>query len=84
MNLIKTLTLAAGLIAGSASFALAQNGPTTGSQPPVAGGAGGGPGGGAMSPPSKQGSMGSQGSMGQSPSQTGTPASNDSGKKQDK
>jgi hypothetical protein len=55
MKAIKTLTLAAALIAGSASFALAQNGLPTGGQSPVAGGAGGGQGGsGAASPATVQ------------------------------
>jgi hypothetical protein len=81
MEAIKKLTLAAALIAGAMSFAAAQNGPTTGSEPPVAGGAGGGPG--AMTnPPSKQGSMMAPGA--QTPRNSDTPASNDSGKKQDK
>ena len=39
----KTLTIAATLLAGAASLAVAQNGPATGGEPPVAGGAGGNP-----------------------------------------
>jgi hypothetical protein len=38
----KTLTIAAVLIAGATSLAMAQNGPPTGGQRPVAGGANGG------------------------------------------
>ena len=40
---LKTLTIAAALLAGAASLAVAQNGPATGGEPPVAGGAGGNP-----------------------------------------
>ncbi len=39
MVTLKTVTLAAALIAGATSLAMAQNGPATGGQPPVAGGA---------------------------------------------
>jgi len=39
MALFKTVTLAAALIAGATSLAIAQNGPPTGGEPPVAGGA---------------------------------------------
>jgi hypothetical protein len=39
MVTLKTVTLAAALIAGATSLAIAQNGPATGGQPPVAGGA---------------------------------------------
>lgn len=39
MTLFKTVTLAAALIAGATSLAIAQNGPATGGEPPVAGGA---------------------------------------------
>jgi hypothetical protein len=38
----KTLAVAAALVVGASSLAFAQNGPATGSEPPVAGGAGGG------------------------------------------
>ncbi|MFZ1924205.1 MAG: hypothetical protein WBD53_03460 [Xanthobacteraceae bacterium] len=41
MAIFKTVTIAAALIAGATSLALAQNGPATGGEPPVAGGAGG-------------------------------------------
>jgi hypothetical protein len=40
---LKTLTIAAALLAGAASIAVAQNGLPTGGEPPVAGGAGGNP-----------------------------------------
>jgi hypothetical protein len=40
---LKTLTIAAALLAGAASLAVAQNGLPTGGEPPVAGGAGGNP-----------------------------------------
>jgi hypothetical protein len=43
MTTLKTMTLAAALIAGGTSLAMAQNGPATGGQPPVAGGAAGNP-----------------------------------------
>ena len=39
MATLKTVTLAAALIAGATSLAMAQNGPATGGQPPVGGGA---------------------------------------------
>jgi hypothetical protein len=39
MATLKTVTLAAALIAGATSLAMAQNGPATGGQPPIAGGA---------------------------------------------
>jgi hypothetical protein len=39
MATLKTVTLAAALIAGATSLAIAQNGPATGGEPPVAGGA---------------------------------------------
>ena len=39
MATFKTVTLALALIAGATSLAIAQNGPATGGQPPVAGGA---------------------------------------------
>ena len=39
MATLKTVTLAAALIAGATSLAIAQNGPPTGGEPPVAGGA---------------------------------------------
>ncbi len=39
MPSFKTVTLAAALLAGATSLAIAQNGPATGGQPPVAGGA---------------------------------------------
>jgi hypothetical protein len=39
MASLKTLTIAAALIAGATSPVLAQSGPPTGGQPPVAGGA---------------------------------------------
>lgn len=54
MTTLKTLTIAAALVVGAASFAFAQNGPATGSQPPVAGGAG-------ASNPSAGGGMGAAG-----------------------
>ncbi|HEX3939202.1 MAG TPA: hypothetical protein VHX43_16985 [Xanthobacteraceae bacterium] len=41
MALFKTVTIAAALIAGATSLAIAQNGPATGGEPPVAGGANG-------------------------------------------
>jgi hypothetical protein len=44
MTLLKSLTIVAAFIAGGTSMAMAQNGPATGGQPPVAGGAGGYPG----------------------------------------
>jgi hypothetical protein len=39
MSTLKTMTLAAALIAGTTSLAIAQNGPATGGEPPIAGGA---------------------------------------------
>jgi hypothetical protein len=39
MASLKTLTMVAALIAGATSLAIAQSGPPTGAQPPVAGGA---------------------------------------------
>jgi hypothetical protein len=44
MTTLKTLTIVAALLAGGASLAMAQNGPATGGEHPVAGGAAGGPG----------------------------------------
>ena len=44
MTTLKTLTIVAALLAGGASLAIAQNGPATGGEHPVAGGAAGGPG----------------------------------------
>jgi hypothetical protein len=44
MTTLKTLTIVAALLAGGTSLAIAQNGPATGGQPPVAGGANGYPG----------------------------------------
>jgi hypothetical protein len=41
MTTLKTLTIVAALLAGGSSLAMAQNGPPTGGQLPVAGGAGG-------------------------------------------
>ena len=43
MTTLKSLTILAALLAGGTSLAVAQNGPATGGQPPVAGGAGGNP-----------------------------------------
>jgi hypothetical protein len=42
MTTLKTVTIVAGLLAGGTSLAMAQNGPPTGGQRPVAGGANGG------------------------------------------
>ena len=42
MTTLKTLTIVAALLAGGTSLAIAQNGPATGGQRPVAGGANGG------------------------------------------
>jgi hypothetical protein len=42
MTNLKTLTIVAALLAGGTSLAMAQNGPPTGGQRPVAGGANGG------------------------------------------
>jgi len=50
MAILKTVTIAAALIAGATSLAIAQNGPATGGEPPVAGGA-------AASSPSSGGAM---------------------------
>ena len=44
MTTVKTLTIVAALLVSGTSLAMAQNGPATGGQPPVAGGAGGYPG----------------------------------------
>jgi hypothetical protein len=45
MTILKSLIVAAALLAGGISLAVAQNGPATGGEHPVAGGAaGGGPG----------------------------------------
>src|SRR5262249_47516385 len=46
MHPLKTLTIVTALVAGGTSLAMAQNGPATGGQRPVAGGANGGGGGG--------------------------------------
>jgi len=43
MTTLKSLTILAALLAGGTSLAVAQNGPATGDEPPVAGGAGGNP-----------------------------------------
>jgi hypothetical protein len=43
MRTLTALSLAAALVVGGVSLAVAQNGPPTGGQPPVAGGAGGDP-----------------------------------------
>jgi hypothetical protein len=43
MTTLKILTIVAALLAGGTSLAIAQNGPPTGGQHPVAGGAAGGP-----------------------------------------
>ena len=42
MTALKTLAILAALLAGGTSLAMAQNGPPTGGQSPVAGGANGG------------------------------------------
>jgi hypothetical protein len=42
MTTLKTLTIVAALLGGGTSLAIAQNGPPTGGQRPVAGGANGG------------------------------------------
>jgi hypothetical protein len=47
MTTLKTLTLITALLAGGVSLAMAQNGPATGGERPVAGGANGGGWGGA-------------------------------------
>jgi len=54
MAILKTVTIAAALIAGATSLAIAQNGPATGGEPPVAGGA-------AASSPSSGGAMNKMG-----------------------
>ena len=43
MSTLKTLSIATALILGAASLAIAQDGPATGGNEPVAGGAGNGP-----------------------------------------
>jgi len=43
MTILKSLTIVAALLVGGASLAIAQNGPATGGEAPVAGGAAGGP-----------------------------------------
>jgi hypothetical protein len=43
MITLKSLMIAAALLAGGISLAMAQNGPATGNEPPVAGGGGGNP-----------------------------------------
>jgi hypothetical protein len=43
MTMLKSLPIVAVLLAGGTSLAVAQNGPATGGQPPVAGGAAGNP-----------------------------------------
>ena len=43
MRSLKSLALATLLVAGGASLAMAQNGPPTGGEPPIAGGAAGNP-----------------------------------------
>jgi hypothetical protein len=43
MTTLKSLTIVAALLAGGTSLAMAQNGPATGGEHPVAGGAAGGP-----------------------------------------
>jgi hypothetical protein len=43
MTILKSLTIVAVLLAAGTSFAVAQNGPATGGEHPVAGGAAGGP-----------------------------------------
>jgi len=43
MVILKGLTIVAALLAGETSLAMAQNGPATGGEHPVAGGAAGGP-----------------------------------------
>jgi hypothetical protein len=44
MTIIKSVMVATALLAGGSSLAIAQNGPATGGEHPVAGGAAGGPG----------------------------------------
>ena len=41
MTTLKSLTIVSALLMGGASLAVAQNGPATGGQPPIAGGAAG-------------------------------------------
>jgi hypothetical protein len=41
--ILKSFTIFAALLAGGTSLAMAQNGPATGNEPPVAGGGGGSP-----------------------------------------
>jgi hypothetical protein len=43
VNTYKSLAVVAALLAGGTSLAIAQNGPATGGEPPVAGGAAGNP-----------------------------------------
>jgi hypothetical protein len=43
MTALKSLTMVSALLVGGASLAVAQNSPTAGGQPPVAGGAAGNP-----------------------------------------
>lgn len=43
MTTLKSLTIVAALLIGGTSLVMAQNGPATGSEPPVAGGAAGNP-----------------------------------------
>jgi hypothetical protein len=43
MTALKSLTILAALVVGGISLAIAQSGPPTGGQPPVAGGAAGNP-----------------------------------------
>jgi hypothetical protein len=43
MTMLKIVTVVAALLASGTSLAMAQNGPATGGEPPVAGGAGGNP-----------------------------------------
>ena len=43
MTTLNTLAIVAALFAGGTSLAMAQNGPATGGEPPVAGGAAGNP-----------------------------------------
>ena len=43
MTTLKSLTIVAAILAGGTALAMAQNGPATGGEPPVAGGAGGNP-----------------------------------------
>lgn len=43
MKTLTSLTVVAALLVGGTSLAVAQNGPATGGEPPIAGGAAGGP-----------------------------------------